>query len=522
VARTVLADRGGYSLLLICILANQHLKRNRPHCPACAGAIVIPATTTDKELFRAWSRIQGSLLEGLPIRAQTALHNCFDVELRGRELRVISPRGRARGLNEACAQRASITAQRLDVAESVIFVEPKLEAVEDDDPDLPAIWDEMDVPAQTVPEPPLVQSAPPTLRPGDAGYDPWRDTAALLRTAKAYQAQKRKDSDTKQEQPMTEESTAYNPTAVWPTVQAALTDCPAVSQSTAVYNHDTAVLTIHAPSAQAVDELNQVIDRITAVAGTVNGQTDTAVVIKLGGTAVPDIDPAQVWGQSLEELALQMTGATFNTWLKGSRFGRWDAEAAVLTVMCRNDYAVEWLNERLQVQVNRTVSTVSGCAVTVRFESQDNVHRTAVEESKADARKAIDEDDPETVDFPVAVGKQSFPSVDTNWTKAPDFFMKQIMPDPTVKPTVKCVLAAIIANTLGVRNSHGNHREWWPDVDYADIGRAAGVKSRTSIQNALKVCLRRGWIKRRESRKRYCYDYALRFIWDGDEWNEEA
>lgn len=71
------------------------------------------------------------------------------------------------------------------------------------------------------------------------------------------------------------------------------------------------------------------------------------------------------WKATLGELELQMTKATFNTWLKDARLLACDEHEYVVGV--RNDYAKDWLENRLEDTITRTLTTIAGKAVRVRF-----------------------------------------------------------------------------------------------------------------------------------------------------------
>lgn len=71
------------------------------------------------------------------------------------------------------------------------------------------------------------------------------------------------------------------------------------------------------------------------------------------------------WKATLGELELQMTKATFNTWLKEARLLAYDEDEYVIGVP--NDYAKDWLDNRLSETIVRTLSTVAAKAVSVRF-----------------------------------------------------------------------------------------------------------------------------------------------------------
>lgn len=71
------------------------------------------------------------------------------------------------------------------------------------------------------------------------------------------------------------------------------------------------------------------------------------------------------WTATLGELELQMTRATFNTWLKDARL--LSKEDGEFIIGVRNDYAKDWLDNRLKETINRTLSTIAGEPATTRF-----------------------------------------------------------------------------------------------------------------------------------------------------------
>lgn len=71
------------------------------------------------------------------------------------------------------------------------------------------------------------------------------------------------------------------------------------------------------------------------------------------------LDAAQrQWQATLGELQLQMTRATFDTWLRGSQVIACDGDT--LTIHVRHAYAVDWLQNRLLPVIKRTLSRHAG------------------------------------------------------------------------------------------------------------------------------------------------------------------
>jgi DNA-binding Lrp family transcriptional regulator len=76
-------------------------------------------------------------------------------------------------------------------------------------------------------------------------------------------------------------------------------------------------------------------------------------------------EPGRLWERVLGELQLELTRATFDTWLRPTRaVGR---EEGVLVVQVASVYAREWLESRLQGMVERALERVAGEPLRVRF-----------------------------------------------------------------------------------------------------------------------------------------------------------
>jgi chromosomal replication initiator protein len=75
--------------------------------------------------------------------------------------------------------------------------------------------------------------------------------------------------------------------------------------------------------------------------------------------------PDLVWSAALGELQLQMTQATFDTWLRDSRFIKFEDGSFVVGV--KSGYAKDWLENRLLPTIKRTLARLAGCATDIRF-----------------------------------------------------------------------------------------------------------------------------------------------------------
>jgi chromosomal replication initiator protein len=76
---------------------------------------------------------------------------------------------------------------------------------------------------------------------------------------------------------------------------------------------------------------------------------------------------AHLWQAALGELQLQMTKATFDTWVKPTFALSFDLESSTLVVGVRNAYAKQWLENRLYGMIERTVNHVLGNPAVIRF-----------------------------------------------------------------------------------------------------------------------------------------------------------
>jgi chromosomal replication initiator protein len=91
------------------------------------------------------------------------------------------------------------------------------------------------------------------------------------------------------------------------------------------------------------------------------GSTDTT-----DQTSDRSIDSAQrLWKTTLGELQLQMTRATFDTWLRGSRVVA--HKDGTFTIYVKHAYAVDWLQNRLQPLIRRTLQRHAGPEANVVF-----------------------------------------------------------------------------------------------------------------------------------------------------------
>jgi hypothetical protein len=72
-----------------------------------------------------------------------------------------------------------------------------------------------------------------------------------------------------------------------------------------------------------------------------------------------------VWQAALGELQLQMTKATFDTWVRNTRLI--SCQDGVFVIGVQNEFARDWLENRLLTTVERTLVGIVGHTVEVRF-----------------------------------------------------------------------------------------------------------------------------------------------------------
>jgi chromosomal replication initiator protein len=75
--------------------------------------------------------------------------------------------------------------------------------------------------------------------------------------------------------------------------------------------------------------------------------------------------PDLVWSAALGELQLQMTQATFDTWLRDSRLLKY--EDGIFVIGVKNGYAKDWLEHRLLTTITRTLARLTGRSVEAKF-----------------------------------------------------------------------------------------------------------------------------------------------------------
>jgi chromosomal replication initiation ATPase DnaA len=94
--------------------------------------------------------------------------------------------------------------------------------------------------------------------------------------------------------------------------------------------------------------------------------------------------PTEIWQTVLDQLQMQMTQATFDSWVKDTRIVSPAGDEAIngrLVVRCKNEFAKDWLESRLYPTVSRTINNVLGRPVEIEFVVDPLSHQEESEES---------------------------------------------------------------------------------------------------------------------------------------------
>lgn len=93
------------------------------------------------------------------------------------------------------------------------------------------------------------------------------------------------------------------------------------------------------------------------------------------------LNTEQTWQATLEQLQLQTTKATFDTWIKHTRIVK--QEDNIYTIGVKNDYAKDWLENRLLGTIKRALGNIAGCSVQIKFIVLSDLDLDALENREA-------------------------------------------------------------------------------------------------------------------------------------------
>ncbi len=117
------------------------------------------------------------------------------------------------------------------------------------------------------------------------------------------------------------------------------------------------------------------------------------------GAREEPVSPHELWQRALQQLELQLTQNTFNTWLRATEGLAMDD--GMLTVSVPNNYARDWLGKRLLPTIQETLQRLTGRDVACAF-----VVRQATARPGRPAPLFEGTDDGESADLPPVRGSQ--------------------------------------------------------------------------------------------------------------------
>ncbi len=85
--------------------------------------------------------------------------------------------------------------------------------------------------------------------------------------------------------------------------------------------------------------------------------------------AAPPPEPVNgTWELARSQLRLQMTKGTYETWVRDTSCRAFDSDSSTMSIGVPNAYAKDWLSLRLRPMIMRTLASILGRPVDVRFE----------------------------------------------------------------------------------------------------------------------------------------------------------
>jgi hypothetical protein len=163
-------------------------------------------------------------------------------------------------------------------------------------------------------------------------------------------------------------SDGYTPTEIYEAVMATVSRCIAPDRLVA---YARAVLESIRQEKRETERLRSVVEETVQPRGPATGPPDQSCLFDTDAPNPPERVHSRLWEQALGELEMQMTRATFNTWLKPVALAGWtpagNGTPACATLNVPNGYVADWLENRLYVPIRRTLSGIAGEEVEVQF-----------------------------------------------------------------------------------------------------------------------------------------------------------
>lgn len=185
--------------------------------------------------------------------------------------------------------------------------------------------------------------------------------------------------------------------------------------------------------------------------------------------------PSQIWQATCSELEHQMTKATFNSWLKGANL--LEATEEVFRIGVKNDYARDWLENRLVETIDRALSQVAGRPLHAVFVVQLDENLPAQQ-----PLLAIAETPPPGIDLP-DYQFDGFEAPKANFVQIPHALIDEVLPH--VRPTVGVLILVVFRRTVGVIiHQDGSRKKEWITT-YRDMALAANIGSMATTRVAI-------------------------------------
>jgi len=168
----------------------------------------------------------------------------------------------------------------------------------------------------------------------------------------------------------------------------------------------------------------------------------------------PTKEDLKLWGVAIEELSWQVTKSVFHTWFKGMRLDGIDDERLYVSVA--NDFARDWLQNRLSFQISRMCCAVWGRNLELEFfvRAEEPLQLTFVQPNEPVPKEPV-----ETVAPP---NKESFlwggfEGIKANYTQIPNEFIQYVI--PYVSSSVAVLVLMTFRYTVGEFSDRSGNRE---------------------------------------------------------------
>jgi len=164
----------------------------------------------------------------------------------------------------------------------------------------------------------------------------------------------------------------------------------------------------------------------------------------------------QRWVYVMDELKCTMMKSIFDTWLRGMRLQGFRENVMVISV--KNDYAKDWIENRLALVIGRTCSTIWETSLELEFNvcREEPVQLAFVAQTVDTQGTAVPQPD---IGLP-AFSWVGFEGLKNNYTQVPNQLIDEVI--PFISPTVGILVLATFRNTVGrfIDASANREDEW--------------------------------------------------------------